>query len=273
MAILERLMQSRPEEPGFSADDLALLSSFASTPDDVGRETETQRVIRTLNDMAHAGILSRETTLSAYVRYKVQGSSEKRLKEICRVEKEFLKVLAEEAPDSEVETLLHLDLRQVNQLLLNQGLDCSSPSMLRLILDGWSRDGKGIAAKKGSISIRSRGNNVFSVMLHRDWQTLCATVDIRRRSAEIALGTIISSIAPNCPPGAAVLAEFTMEKIVAGLKHDLILVPLLKDPFAAAERALTFLHEQGVIALQQGLAVFRQAMTIRLNPEARGRRF
>jgi len=34
-----------------------------------------------------------------------------------------------------------------------------------------------------------------------------------------------------------------------------------------------FLHEQGAIVLQSGLAVFRQAMTIRLLPEAQGRRY
>ena len=49
------------------------------------------------------------------------------------------------------------------------------------------------------------------------------------------------------------------------LKNDLMLLPQLKNPLAAAERALTFMHEQGIIELQQGLAVFRQSMTIRLN--------
>jgi ATP-dependent DNA helicase RecQ len=33
------------------------------------------------------------------------------------------------------------------------------------------------------------------------------------------------------------------------------------------------MHEQGVIDLQQGLAVFRQAMTIKLHPEAKSRRY
>ena len=42
---------------------------------------------------------------------------------------------------------------------------------------------------------------------------------------------------------------------------------------AAVERGLLYLHEQKVIILQQGLAVFRQAMTIRILPEAKGRRY
>ena len=42
---------------------------------------------------------------------------------------------------------------------------------------------------------------------------------------------------------------------------------------AAIERALMFLHEQRVIVLQQGLAVFRSAMTIRFQPERRGEKY
>lgn len=58
-----------------------------------------------------------------------------------------------------------------------------------------------------------------------------------------------------------------------GLKADLMLLPQLRKPLAAAERALTFMHEQGILDLQQGLAIFNQAMSLRLHPEARGRRY
>ncbi len=47
----------------------------------------------------------------------------------------------------------------------------------------------------------------------------------------------------------------------------------IKDFSAAIERGLLFLHEQKSIILQQGLAVFRQAMTITILPESKGRRF
>ena len=67
--------------------------------------------------------------------------------------------------------------------------------------------------------------------------------------------------------------EFSAEDLLAGLKADLIASSEVKDPLAAIERALNFLHEQQVITLQKGLAVFRQAMTIQLLPEAKGRRY
>ncbi|MBU0944463.1 MAG: RecQ family ATP-dependent DNA helicase [Proteobacteria bacterium] len=270
--ILAALMETPPSH-GFSADDLAYLSSFSRTSDDPETETESQRVLRTLNDMAEQGLLSKETILSAYVRYKVQGSSAKMLKRFCQLEGDFLKILAETSPDADVEKNLVLDLRQVNQRLLDLGHAYCTPSSLSLVLRGLSRDGKGLAGQKGSISIRSRGNNIYSILLHRDWESLHKTVAIRQQAAHVALRIIQESLQDKATASASLLVEFTLEKIIDGFKKDLILYPSLKDPLAAAERALTFMHEQGVIELQQGLAVFRQAMTITLNPEAKGRKY
>ena len=57
------------------------------------------------------------------------------------------------------------------------------------------------------------------------------------------------------------------------IERDLALRSELKDTAAALERALMYLHEQRVIVLQQGLAVFRAAMTIRLQPQAKGEKY
>ncbi len=272
LAILAVLMERRPNQ-AFSADELAGQAAFATTPEDPANETETLRVIRTLNDMAEQGLLSKETILSAYVRYKVQNSAEKQLQQIVMLERDFLQVLQETAPDVEVEAPLEIDLRQVNQLLLEREHNESSPHILKLILHGLSRDGKGLAGQCGSLSLRAKGNNRFSLCLHRDWQSLLQTVRIRQLAASAALRVMLGTIEPSAKPNASLLVEFTLEKVIAGLKTDLLLLPQLRDPLAAAERALTFMHELGIIELQQGLAVFRQAMTIKINPDAKGRRY
>ncbi len=270
--ILAALMEIPPDK-GFSADDLAGLGSFARTNADSDQETETQRVLRTLEDMAAQGLLSKETILSAFVRYKVKDSSEKLLQCFCGVERDFLNILQESAPDVDREQNLVIDLRQVNQRLLDKGHSYSTPGSLALILRGLSRDGKGLAGQKGSVSIRSRGNNLFSIVLHRDWECLLKTVAIRQQAALVALKGIQASLQEASAPSASLLVQFTLEGIVEGLKKDLILFSTLRDPLAAAERGLTFMHEQGIIELQQGLAVFRQAMTITLEPEARSRKY
>ncbi len=270
--ILLTLMNKRPNQ-GFSAEELAACSSFAHTSTDPPLETETRRVIRTLHDMAEQGLLTKETTLSAYLRFKVKDSSEKKLPLICRLEKDFLDLLKQTEPEAEVETELHLDLRRANQQLIDSGHPSSSPEGLRKILFGLSRDGKGLAGQKGSLSVRTRGNNSFTLLLHRDWPSLTATVTIRQQAAHTVLRTITACIDPATPAGTNLLVAFTLEQLVAALKADLLLMPNLRDPLAAAERALTFMHEQGIIELQQGLAVFSQAMTLSLQGESKARRY
>ncbi len=272
MSILAAIMEYRNPNRGFSADELAGHSSFQKTEHDSANETESQRVIRTLQDMAEQGLLNKETTLSAYIRYKVTNSSKKRLQQTCALERDFLEVLEQTAPDTETGIHLEIDLRQVNQKLLDLKHDYTTPRSLNLILHGLSLDGKGIAGQKGSVSIRDRGYHRFSMILHRDWQSLNKTVKIRQQSAVKALDVLFTAVPAATPAGAAILVEFTLEKIIAELKQDMLL-PDLKDPLAAAERALTFMNEQSIIDLQQGLAVFRQAMTITLNLDKKGNRY
>ncbi len=272
VAILGALME-RQRKDGFSADELAGLSAFAAVEGDVDFETETQRVLKTLHDMAEQGILSKETALSAYVRYKVTNSAKKHLQRVCSLERDFLKILEEQAPDVELETTLSLDLRQANQALLDMGYEYSNPEVLKRILHGLKRDGKGLAGQTGSLTLRAKGGHCFSVYLHRDWEPLKRTVKIRQQAANVVLQYILGTIHPSEKANASLLVEFTLEQIVEGLKKDLVLLPLLKKPLAAAERALMFMHEQGILDLQQGLAIFSQAMTLRLHPEAKGRRY
>ncbi|MDD2465209.1 MAG: RecQ family ATP-dependent DNA helicase [Desulfobulbus sp.] len=273
LAILGALMERTRLNQPFSADELAGLSAFATTDRDSETESETQRVIRTLHDMAAHGVLEQTTLLSAYIRYKVQHSSEKQLLQVVALENNFVTLLEELAPDVELETHLELDLRQINQVLLDKGSSDCSPHALKLFLYGLSRDGKGMAGNRGSLSFKARGNHRFSLYLHRDWSSLRKTVELRQLAALRSLQAIVAAVPAENKSGANLLVEFSLEQIITALRGDLLLMEKLKDPLAVAERALTFLHEQKVIDLQQGLAVFRQAMTIQLNPETKSKRY
>ncbi|MBT8362899.1 MAG: RecQ family ATP-dependent DNA helicase, partial [Deltaproteobacteria bacterium] len=272
LAIMSVLMERRPNQ-GFSADEIARLTAFGKRKDDPETETEAQLVIRTLNDMAEQGLLSKVTSLSAYIRYKTQDSSEKRLYRLSLLESDFLKVLRQAAPDVETDATLVIDLRQINQRLLDLGHQYSTPQCLRILLYGLSRDGKGLAGQKGSISVKASGRDVYSVLLHRDWESLSQTVQIRQQAAVVILAVIQKAAGADVRPNATLLVEFTLEDVIKGLKSDLVLLPLLKDPLAAAERGLTFMHEQSILDLQQGLTVFRQGMTLSLDNEHRRRHY
>jgi ATP-dependent DNA helicase RecQ len=275
LAILEELFNADPDE-GFSADELACLGAFTKTAEDGGErpnETASQRVIRTLHDMAEAGLIKKNLMLTAFVRYKVASSSEELLRQVCALERAMLQKLREEAPDAGDGQWQKLSLRHINQALLDAGHAQSNPEILRNLLASLARDGKGLAGGKGSLQLRYRGQDQYAVSLQRDWPALVKTAELRQAVAGVALAAIIARIPPQTPASADCLVEFAAEDITGALLQDMVLFGEIKDALAAVERALNFLHEQRVITLQKGLAVFRQAMTIEVLPEAKGRRY
>ena len=266
MAILTALMNADPDE-GLSADQLAELPEFLDPPEQVAegesapRMADSQRILKTLNDMAEAGLIKRDLLLTAFVRYKIANHSLLALDKVCELETALLKVLQEEEPDPE--GWLHLSLRRVNQRLLDQGF-ASVPEFLLSLLSSLARDGKGLAGQRGSLDLIYISAEHYRVKLHRDWEALIKTARLRSDLAKVLLEAIIDKIPESTQPGADILVEFSLDDLVAALKSDMFLAGQVKNALAAIERALMFLHEQKVIVLQQGLAVFRQAMTIRL---------
>ncbi|MGZ5053893.1 MAG: RecQ family ATP-dependent DNA helicase [Methylobacter sp.] len=272
LAILDALMNADSGE-GFSADELAQLGTFSEGNDDrkPGKidESAGQRVIRTLYDMAKAGLIQKSLLLTAFVSPKAVAALEK----TCALERAMLKALQEQAPDAGSGDWQILSLRHLNQCLLDSDNADSNPEKLRLLLGSLCKDGRGLAGKKGSLKLRHKGLDQYSVKLNRDWASLTATVDIRQAVAKVVLDGIISCIPDNAKASSDLLIEFSAEDMLTALSRDLVASAEVKDPLAAIERALNFLHEQKIIILQKGLAVFRQAMTIQVLPEAKGRKY
>jgi len=265
--LLVKALINADKDQSFSADQLAeLLPPLPepATPQDAGR-----LVLRTLHDMAAAGLIRSTLMLSAFVRYNVQAHSPLLLKRICRLEQAMLDLMEENAPDAEPDQWLNLSLRQLNQALLDQGHESSNPESLRNLLISVSRDGQGLAGQRGSIDFKHCSRDHYRVRLQRDWPSLRKTVRRRGRTAAVILTAIMSKVPAHTPPSAQLLVEFSAEDLLAGIKGDLVLTAELNDPLAAIDRALMFLHEQRVITLQHGLGVFRQAMTIRVQPDRR----
>jgi len=134
-------------------------------------------------------------------------------------------------------------------------------------------DGKGLAGNLGSLEFRYLGQDHYRVKLNRNWSALITTAEKRRAVASVVLDALYAKIPDNSAASAELLVNFSIDDIAQALREDLLLSGQLKDVLGAIDRALMFLHEQQVVILQQGLAVFRQAMTIRIVPEESKRRY
>ncbi len=278
-----REMLNAGETDLLAVDDIAALPEFQAwleasrkeAPERIVRERRSQeylsaKVLKILDAMMGTGVLKKDTLLTAFIRYKVADHSGIRLRRVLLADRELGKLLAEQAPDPE--GWMPLDLRRINDALLARGVECSM-EMLRPLLRSLSEDGRGFSGQAGSIELRHVGHDAFRVRVRREWARVAEIAERRRRVAERLLDALVRRVPPDTPPRADLLVEFTFEAMGAALKEDLALRSDLRDLPAAVERGLMFLHEQNVITLQKGLAIFRSAMTVRLLPEAAGQTY
>jgi ATP-dependent DNA helicase RecQ len=274
LAILREIFNTPPTE-SITVDQLALLSEFASYAKgnptaSANPEYLSAKVFKILGSMAQAGLMKRDMRLTAFVRHKVPDHSRLRLDHVLAADRKLVDVMALAEPDPE--GWLSVSLRLLNQRLCDESCS-SSTDLVRSLLTSLSEDGRGFAGTQGSIDLRYQARDAYRVRVRRNWTAIGELAEKRRRLASLVLDTLLAKIPADAPARADQLVEFHFEELHQAIDLDLLLRAELRDIDAALERALMFLHEQRVIILQHGLAVFRSAMTIRFEKEARGEKY
>jgi ATP-dependent DNA helicase RecQ len=280
LSLMQQIINS-PEEGGIRADQLAEAlfpeKAVLQAIEKQTGQTAAQIVISALHEMSDAGLLDRGLLLSATFRPKGRNNARKTFQRVCELENKLMGLLRVEDPDAEQGDWVELDIRRLNQRLTNEGYQ-TSPDGLRSILKGISYDGKGFAASTGSFEIGYLDRNRYRVRLKRSWQNIGRTIFLRQNVADAILRKLLEMAAKRAPGDGSEISgdvhiAFTSDELSAAIKSDLTLSVEVKKVLPAIERALMFLHEQRVIELRGGLAVLRQAMTLRLEKTAKGRNY
>ena len=258
LLIAEALIGAGADE-GVSTDDLMGVSGLGS-----------EGVRGALYDLERFGIASNDTALTAFVHTGVDRSSRKRLEEAAALETALLAHMREVAPDLGKGDSSPLHLRIAAQVLRDRGLADPLPERLFRIVRGIAFDGRGEAdGATGSLTVRKRDAETARVTLHREWGKLEEWAEIRREAAARLLEHLLRCL-PAGNRGTDLLAKTTLGKLLQAIESDLILKSKVRNPAKLLDRALLWLHEQEALRLNKGLAVFRPAMTVRL--EQRDRR-
>ena len=257
LTICETLIEADADE-GISTDELMTRSGL--TPEGVRRA---------LHDLEGLGVASNDTALTAFVHAGVEHASRKRFEEAAALEQGLIGLMRVQAPDMERGQSHQLNLRHATQELRNDGHSHALPERLRQIVRSISADGRGEGGGGGSLGLRGRDRETLQVTLQREWGPLAMTAELRRTAAGLLLEHLLSAL-PRGSRGADLLAETTLGKLLAAVNSDLLLRSRIRDPARLTDRALLWLHEQEVIRLNKGLAVFRPALTVLLKPERRG---
>ena len=249
---LIQILLSAPKDKGLSTDELMANTGF---------NANTLR--KTLFLFDRLNIARNDTAMTAYVHVAVERSSKKRFDEACALEQAVIAALRLDVPDLDEGEASPLHLRLLTQRLKDQGIT-TLPQRLRQIIAGLAGDGRDGEDGKGSLTVkRGADPETIHLTLNRSWNLL-EQIASRRRSAAERLLEHWLSVLPQGARGVDQLAETTLGHLADSVASDALLVAETKDVRKLVERALLWLHEQEVLRLNKGLAIFRSAMTLHL---------
>lgn len=274
----QRKLDKTPMIPEYRNQLLSLVNALIAADADQGISTDelmglsglsAAKIRAALHDLERLGIASNDTALTAFVHAGVERASRKRLEDAETLEEALLDELRQSAPDLGKGDAAVLHLRHATQQLKDAGQPNALPEQLWRIIKSLSFDGRNEEGGVGSLHLRRLDAETVQVTLRREWSAVNKTARLRRAAARRLLEHLLGCL-PTGTRGTDLLAETTLGKLMAALEADITLKAEIKDPPKLLDRALLWLHEQEVVRLNKGLAVFRPAMTIRLGQEKRG---
>lgn len=254
LSSLVQSLISAPADQGISTDELCGISGFSPG-----------QMRKALNDLETLGIASNDTSMTIFVHFGIEDSSEKRLLEANRLENHLIDKMRELAPDLELGHVSTFNLKLASQEMRDSGHPVVRPDIVDRLIRGIARDGRDESDGIGSFQVRKIDREHISIRLQRSWQALSVTAQLRRLAGRVLLNSLKNDV-PDKVKGKDIQVETTVGKLMSALMSDLELSSAISDPSKLLDRALLWLHEQGVITLGKGLTVFRPAMTIHIAP-------
>ncbi|AVL52400.1 RecQ family ATP-dependent DNA helicase [Roseobacter denitrificans] len=255
LAIVRHLIQAAADE-GVSTDSLCGVAGL--TP---GALTKALVTLETL------GIARNDMALTAFVHVGVADASIARLGKITGLERDLIAQMQELAPDADAQTPQPLNLPEACTALRSQGHHDVRPDQIDKLLRGMARDGRDLDGGTGNLRLRKASRKTLMVTLLRPWRSIARTAEVRHVAASLLLSHLIEKLAKGTR-GKDLQVETTYGDLLAAVAQDAFLKTSgVADMTRLMERALLWLHEQGVLNLGKGLTVFRQAMTVHLNPK------
>ena len=256
-----------------SADDIcASLGRIEKLPE---KYFDSREIISLLSDMAEAGLIREGVVMTAFVKPKGSASSLKISGYLADVEKQIIDIMEEMAPESWLDPDRPdvFNIRLMSQLLKDKGFDNVNSDTVEKILRSIAND-KGKNLGKSMKITGRKGMDKLNVYVKFPWQDIRKRVALRHQASRIILDAIIERLPLSLRKGQAeVLSQFFISDIMKAFAMDLFLSQFTGDTKLLIETSLLYMHDVKIITLQNGLGVFRQAMTLVMLPESRKRRY
>jgi ATP-dependent DNA helicase RecQ len=255
IALLSQLFYSEDDE-GISTDDLMLAT---------GRNShEVQSMLR---DLDHFKLVSNDTEIGVTL-YRDPDTAD-RLADLCKLEDALIASLREAAPDADQEQWQILNVRRLCDTLRRDAGVELTPDKLTRLMKSFAEAFGDSSSQRGFFALRPFGQDNRYLKLLRSWQDIDLIRHKRMRLAQALLNYFLAQRQGN-----NLLVTCKQGDLEAALQADLTLQDLeVRDWNVALAAALLYLDSNEVLHLARGKAVFRAAMSIQLNAEARRRQF
>ncbi len=255
LSILSLLMQAGDDE-GLSTDELMR----ATGQDSRGLQSM-------LRDLDHLHLLSNDIEIGVTL-YR-DPDTVVRLEALRLLEDALLAKLREAAPDADQESWQILNVRRLCDILRRDTQVDFDPEKLSRLLKSFAESFGGGAGQRGFFALRPFGIDNRYIKLLRSWQDI---EQIRRRRMRLA--TALVTFFLDKRQGNNLLVTCRQGDLEAALQADITLQDLdTRDWNIALAASLIYLDTNEVLHLARGKSVFRAAMSIQLNAEARRRQF
>ncbi len=192
---------------------------------------------------------------------------------LFKMEATLVDLLPELAPDAGISDWQDMNLRAVCQEIKTR-VGCEFiPDQLLVLMRSLARPfGEGSHGRRAMVDVRVLRREVLRVRLLRSWSNIREVTERRRLAATVLVNALVARLDARVQ-GVDLRVECKMGDLAHALRSDLEVGPTLKDETTAIEAGLLYLHDNKVLLLDRGKSVFRSAMTIQINPDAKGRRF
>ncbi len=256
------LLINSPEDRGISTDELMVQTGLGSI-----------ECVRILSQLESLGILSADLGLTVLIRKGVQDATLDRMARLFKLEATLVELLPELAPDAGGNDWQDMNLRAVCQEIKTRSGCEFIPDQLLVLMRSLAKPfGEGSRTRRAMFDVRVLRREVLRVRLLRSWSNIREVTERRRLAAAVLVKALVARLDARIQ-GVDLRVECKMRDLAQALRSDPAIGPTLKDEATAIEAGLLYLHDNKVLLLDRGKSVFRSAMTIQINPDAKGRRF
>lgn len=255
---------------------VALLSMLFNCADDEGVSTDdlvvatgnnTQHVIKMLKELDRFKLLSDDTEIGVTL-FREPDTAE-RLDALRILENSLIACLRETAPDADQDDWQPLNIRILCDTLRRDSGKDLNPEHLSRLLKSFAEAFGNDNGHRGFFALRPGGQDTRYVKFLRSWQQ----IEVIRQKRLVFAQALINFFL-NHRQGNNLLVTCKQSELETALQSDLTLIQLdINDWNVALSAALIYLDTNEVLHLARGKAIFRSAMNIELNGEARRRQF